>query len=199
MPSPSPDGGATGALTPLTIDPSLFPATYQAVILPPQAVAQACQDLDGIAADASVDPAGCKPEPRGVDTDSTSLVVGTDPEDRATISVELARVQSTLSEREALWEQCTDVTATSNGVTTQVRTEIVPPPPIGADETLALRRTVTSGGAAGEVTQSMLSLVAQVDDIRITATYMSFGELEPDSATLDGLFTAAVQKVTQGG
>lgn len=200
--SATPTTGATpgsGSLAALTIDPSVFPSTYQAVVLPPQAVAQASQDLDGIASGASVDPAGCKPELRGVDADSTSLVVGTDPADRATISVELARVTTSLEDRKALWEQCSEVTATSNGVETMVSTELVPPPPIGADDTLALRRIVTSGGQAGDVTQSMLSLIAQVDDVRITATYMSFGELDPDAATLDQLFTAAVQKVKAGG
>ncbi|MGB6183120.1 MAG: sensor domain-containing protein [Rhodococcus sp. (in: high G+C Gram-positive bacteria)] len=189
----------SGSLTALTIDPSIFPAEYQAVVLPPQAVAQAAQDLDGIATGASVDPAGCKPEPRGSDPDSTSLVVGTGPDSRATISVELARVNTSLEDRKALWEQCSDVTASSNGVETTVSTELVPPKPLGGADTAALRRTVTSGGQAREVTQSMLSLIAQVDDIRITATNMSFGEMDPDAATLDRLFTAAVQKVQAGG
>ena len=169
------------------------------MVLPPQAVAQAAQDLDGIAADASVEPTGCKPEARSSDPDSTALLVATDPDDRATISIELSRVDTTLEDRKALWEQCSEVEATSAGVTSLVTTDIVPPPPIGADDTLALRRTVTSGGQAGEVTQSMLSLLAQVDDVRVTATYMSFGELTPDSATLDRTFTAAVQKVKAGG
>ncbi|MBY6541034.1 sensor domain-containing protein [Rhodococcus sp. BP-349] len=195
--SASPD--AAGSLSALLLDPSTFTAPYQAVVLPPQAVAQAAQDLDGIAADASVEPAGCKPEARSSDPDSTALLVATDPENRATISIELSRVDTTLEDRKALWEQCSEVEATSSGVTSLVTTDIVPPPPIGADDTLALRRTVTSGGQAGEVTQSMLSLLAQVDDVRVTATYMSFGELTPDSATLDRTFTAAVQKVKAGG
>lgn len=195
--SASPD--AAGSLSALLLDPSTFTAPYQAVVLPPQAVAQAAQDLDGIAADASVEPTGCKPEARSSDPDSTALLVATDPENRATISIELSRVDTTLEDRKALWEQCSEVEATSAGVTSLVTTDIVPPPPIGADDTLALRRTVTSGGQAGEVTQSMLSLLAQVDDVRVTATYMSFGELTPDSATLDRTFTAAVQKVKAGG
>ncbi|WP_204867680.1 sensor domain-containing protein [Rhodococcoides corynebacterioides] len=195
--SASPD--AAGSLSALLLDPSTFTAPYQAVVLPPQAVAQAAQDLDGIAADASVEPAGCKPEARSSDPDSTALLVATDPENRATISIELSRVDTTLEDRKALWQECSEVEATSAGVTSLVTTDIVPPPPIGADDTLALRRTVTSGGQAGEVTQSMLSLLAQVDDVRVTATYMSFGELTPDSTTLDRTFTAAVQKVKAGG
>ena len=41
-------------------------------------------------------------------------------------------------------------------------------------------------------------VVGQVDDVRITATYMSFGEGEPDTATLDLVFREAVQKVKNG-
>ena len=55
-----------------------------------------------------------------------------------------------------------------------------------------MRQTVTSGEGAGTVTQSMLTLVAQVDDVRVSATYMSFGDGKPDSATLDQVFTEAV-------
>ncbi|MFW0873657.1 sensor domain-containing protein [Rhodococcoides corynebacterioides] len=189
---------AASALAALTLDPSVFPSTYQAVVLPPQAVAQAAQDLDGVAAGASVDPAGCKPDRPTADPDATSLVVGTDPVNRATVSVELARVSDTLESLRSRTEECGTVRTTAGGVTAEVVSELVPPPPLGADDTLAVRRTVSSGGGADEITQSMLSLVGQIDDVRVTATYMSFGAGEPDTATLDLVFREAVQKVKNG-
>lgn len=195
VPETTPNTPEGDDLSALLIDPSMFPPAYQAVVLPPQAVAQAAQDLEGIAAGATVEPPVCVPEPRSADPSATALMVATQPEDRATISIELSRVDTTLAEREDLWQECAEVQATSAGVTSTVRTEVVPPPPLGVDETLALRREVSSGGQAGEITQSMLSLLAQVDDVRITATYMSFGALQPDTATLDRVFTDAVQKV----
>jgi hypothetical protein len=198
--SPSPSSAAplssppvAGNLDALLLDPSVFPSPYQATVLPQQAAAAAAQDLDGIAADASVDPAGCKPRARGTAADSVALVVGTDNETRSTISVELTRVRDALADQRAQWEQCPSVKATSNDVVSTVTTDLVPAPPIDADDTAAYRRTVTSG--SGEVTQSMLSLVAQKSDVRITATFMSFSGDTPDSATLDELFTQAVQKV----
>ncbi|MGU3433361.1 sensor domain-containing protein [Actinomycetes bacterium M1A6_2h] len=182
-----------GTLDTMLINPSVFPSPYQAVVLPQQAAAAAAQDLDGIGADASVDPVGCKPSARGTTADSTALVVGTDNDTRATISVELTRVRDSLADQRSQWEQCPSVKATSDDVVSTVTTDLVPAPPIDADDTAAYRRTVTSG--SGEVTQSMLSLVAQKSDVRITATFMSFSGDTPDSATLDELFTRAVQKV----
>ncbi|GGG08355.1 hypothetical protein GCM10007304_23050 [Rhodococcoides trifolii] len=182
-----------GGLDTMLVDPSVFPAPYEAVVLPQQAAAAAAQDLDGIGADASVDPAGCKPSARGTAAGSTALVVGTDNETRATISIELTRVRDSLADQVSQWEQCPSVQATSNDVVSTVTTDLVPAPPIDADDTAAYRRTVTSG--SGEVTQSMLSLVAQKSDVRITATFMSFSGDTPDSATLDELFTQSVQKV----
>ena len=44
----------------------------------------------------------------------------------------------------------------------------------------------------------MLTLLAQVGDVRIAATYMSFEQGATDGATLDEVFTAAVQKVKAG-
>ena len=61
-------------------------------------------------------------------------------------------------------------------------------------------RTVRSGRTGGTVTQSMRTLIAQIADVRVQATYMSFGA-DPgsaDTAVLDDLFIAAVQKVRTG-
>lgn len=176
--------------------PEDFPAQYQALVLPEQAVEQAATDLDGIPPGAKVDPAGCKPPAQNFGPDGTALIVGTDNAARSTISVELTRVDGSLASRADEIGRCLELTTTKNGATAMVATTILPAPPVNADDTLALRQTVTSGTADRTVTQSMLRLLAQVDDVRISATYMSFGDGSPDSATLDQLFTEAVLEVT---
>ena len=41
----------------------------------------------------------------------------------------------------------------------------------------------------------MVTLIAQVGDVRVSATFMSFGDAKADTVALDEVFTAAVQKV----
>ncbi|WP_072802292.1 hypothetical protein [Rhodococcoides yunnanense] len=192
--SPTPVAAGDADLGALLLDPSQFPAPYDAIVLPPQAIAQALPDLTGIPAGAEVSPAGCKP----ADPASAALVVGTDNANRATISIELTTVADPLSTREEQLKTCTEVRATKSGATSTIRSTITPAPPIGADDTLAVKQTVSSGSGADSVTQSMLTLMAQVEQTRISATYMSFDDSAPDAATLDELFTAAVQKVKAG-
>ncbi|WP_206488281.1 DUF5642 family protein [Rhodococcus sp. KRD162] len=201
-PEPSAGGTTTSQsdvdLNTLLIDPSSFPAPYDALVLPQQAISQAAPDLSGIPAGAQVSPAGCKPADQDFSPEGTAMIVGTDNDSRSTISIELTAVDEPLSARKKQLEQCGEVTATKSGATSTVTSTLTPPPPIGADETLAVRQTVASGAGGDAVTQSMLTLMAQIDDIRVSATFMSFGSETPDTATLDELFTSAVQKVKQG-
>ncbi len=189
------DGQDLGALL---IDPSQFPAPYEAIVLPPQAIAQASPDLTGIPAGAEVSPAGCKPTEPSSAPSGAALIVGTDNANRSTISIELTVVEEPLSVREDQLQQCGEVEATKSGATSVIRSTISPAPPINADETLAVKQTVNSGTGTDSVTQSMLTLMAQVDDVRIAATFMSFDDSAPDAAVLDELFTTAVQKVNAG-
>ncbi|MFE3291561.1 sensor domain-containing protein [Rhodococcus sp. NPDC059234] len=197
-PAASADGTTAriaASLDSMLLTPADFPAPYQAIVLSPQAVAQAAADLGGIPAGAKVEPAGCKPPTQDYGPDSTAMIVGTDNDKRATVTVELTRVDRPLAARKAEIGQCLDVTTTKDGATAHVTTKILPGPPIDADDTAAMRQTVTSGESGAEVKQSMLTLVGQVGDVRVSATYMSFGAGKPDSATLDQVFTEAVQKV----
>ncbi|WP_430332181.1 sensor domain-containing protein [Rhodococcus sp. ACT016] len=187
-------GDGSRPLAELLLDPAEFPANYPAVVLPPQAVSQAAPDLTGIAPGARVDPAGCKPPPQDYGPDGTAMVVGTDGTDRSTITVELVRVSTPLSEFGSEVVDCPEVTATRNGVNAVVRTTLTPPPRLDADETLALSRTVSSGQGDQAVTQTMITLVAQIDAVRVQATSMSFGDIT-NTAALAALFTSAVEKV----
>jgi hypothetical protein len=182
-------------LSKLLVDPSDFPARYEAIVLPAQAVAMAAPDLTGVSQGAVVDPADCAPPAQDFGPTGTVMAVGTDNASRSTISIELTKTDTPLDELAAQTERCGDVTVTDNGAESTVTTEITPAPPVRADDTLALRRTVRSGNDNEKVTQSMITLIGQVGDVRVSATFMSFGDAKADTVALDEVFTAAVQKV----
>ncbi|MEU2031755.1 DUF5642 family protein [Nocardia amamiensis] len=179
-------------------DPAQFPARYPAVVLPQEAVAQAAGDLDGMGRGAGVQPSRCAPPRQDFGPDRTAMAVGTDEATRATLTVELARTDEALASLRARLTQCGSVRVTRAGATTTVLTELDAPPPADADDAVALRRTVRPEAGGAGLTQSMRTLVAQIDDVRISVTYMSFDDEEPDTAALDALFSTAVRKVREG-
>lgn len=204
---PSDVGSAAGAssapeslvpLSDLLLTPAEFPAPFDAVVLPAQAVPMAAPDLVGVPRGATVDPADCAPPAQDYGPAGTAMAVGTDNATRSTISVELTRMETSLAVLEAQTEDCTSMTVTANGVTSIVTTQVLPPSPIAADQSLSLRRTVAApSSATGD--QSMLTLMAQIGDVRIAVTLMTFGEGAASTAALDEAFTTAVQKVRAGG
>lgn len=198
--STPPSASASSTAKPLAdllLTPAEFPSPFDAVVLPAQAVPMAAPDLVGVPRGATVDPADCAPPEQDYGPTGTVMAVGTDNASRSTISVELTRSDTTLTTLEAQTEDCTSMKVTANGVTSTVTTVMLPPSPINADQTLSLRRTVsTPSSATGD--QSMLTLMAQVGDVRIAVTLMTFGATESSTAPLDEAFTAAVQKVRAG-
>ncbi|MGY2005772.1 sensor domain-containing protein [Nocardia gipuzkoensis] len=178
-------------------DPAQFPPPYAAVTLPQEAVAQAAGDLDGMGRGADVQPSRCVPPHQDFGPDRTAMAVGTDDATRATLTVELTRTGEPLTSLRARTQQCGSVRVSRAGATTTVTTELDSPPPIDADDALSLRRTVRPESGGAGLTQSMRTHVGQIGDVRITVTYMSFAEGEPDSAALDALFATAVRKVRE--
>lgn len=178
----------------LLLPPDEFPEPYEAVVLPAEAVAQAAPDLTGIHPGSKVDPAGCLPPAQDYGPARTAMAVGTDNTSRATISVEVTTAAGGLDEYRSLLEQCPRVEATQRGVTATVVTDLGsdPKPPVPGAGTLALTRSVTSGKVTGGVTQSMTTRIAQLDDVRVTVTHMSFDSTPPDTAVLDEVFRDAV-------
>ncbi|MCQ4122246.1 DUF5642 family protein [Rhodococcus tibetensis] len=185
-------------LSALLLDPSDFPSRYQAIVLPPQAVSMAAPDLTGVPQDAVVEPSECAPPPQDYGPTGTVMAVGTDNVSRSTITVELAKTDAPLDELAQQTADCGEITVASSGAESTVTTDLMPAPPIRADDTLALRRTVRSGSDGDKVTQSMATVIAQVGDVRVSATFMSFGDASADTVALDDLFTKAVQKVQAG-
>ncbi|KAA0023371.1 sensor domain-containing protein [Antrihabitans cavernicola] len=185
----------SAALGSMLLESAKFPPQYAALKLAQPEAAQASEDLSGVAIGAKVDPGGCKPPQQDRTANGTAVVVGTDAATRATISVELLRTDSPLSVLRDQVGQCLDLTAEKNGVTSTVHTEVQPPPPSDADDTMAFTRTVSSGSGVTQVKQSMLTLIGQIGDVRTSATYMSFGAGQPDTAALDQVFTDALARV----
>jgi hypothetical protein len=172
-----------------------FPARYPAVVLPQEAAAQAAGDLTGVGRGSILSPDGCLPPEQRFGPDQTVIAVGTDNDSRATLTVELTRTQQPLSALRNQLKRCDKLRVARAGATTTVTTQLQAPPPIDADDTLALRRTVVPEVGGAGLTQSMQTLTGQVDDVRITVTYMTFSDAKADTAALDELFTKTVQKV----
>ncbi|WP_244975986.1 DUF5642 family protein [Nocardia huaxiensis] len=172
-----------------------FPAKYSAVMLTPDAAGQAAHDLDGILPGATVEPSACTPPTPGA---GPVVSVGTDDDSRSTLTVELVRIDQKLSTLRDQLQRCGNVKVSHSGTDATVTTELDPPPPLDADDTLALRRTVRSESGAAGTTRSMQTLLGQVGDVRINVTYMTFGDGKADTEALDSLFTTTVSKVRKG-
>ncbi|MEV5832125.1 sensor domain-containing protein [Nocardia sp. NPDC052112] len=185
-------------LSTLMPDAAQFPAEYEAVVLPPEAAAQAAGDLTGVGRGATVQPDGCVPPAQQFGSNQTAVAVGTDNRTRATMTVELTRTGQPLSALREQLKRCQQVHVSKAGATTTVTTELQTPPPIDVDDTLALRRTVVPQVSTAGLTQSMQTLTGQVADVRITVTYMTFGDAKPDTTALNELFTTAVRRVEKG-
>ncbi|MFZ2527152.1 MAG: sensor domain-containing protein [Rhodococcus sp. (in: high G+C Gram-positive bacteria)] len=177
-----------------------FPEPYVAVVLPPQAVAQAAPDLTGIPVGAKVDPAGCLPPTQDYGPDGTAMAVGTDNDRRATISVELVSGAASLGDLRTRLADCPNVEASHRGATATVTTvpESAPSPPAPGVDTLELSRTVRSGQGGDAVTQAMRTRIAQIGDLRVLVTYMSFGSGDPDLDALGIVYDAAVARILGG-
>ncbi|MFR9750333.1 sensor domain-containing protein [Nocardia sp. 004] len=178
-------------------DPAQFPAPYVAVVLPQPAVSGAAADLDGMGRGARVRPSRCAPAEQGFQPDSVAMAVGSDEVTRATLTVELLRTDEPLAALRARLTECGSVRVSRAGAATTVTTELDSPPRVAADDVLAFRRTVRSGSVGAGLTRSMWTRIGQIGDVRVSVTYMSFAEGEPDSAALEALFVTAVRKVRE--
>lgn len=176
-------------------DPAQFPDRYPAVVLPPDAAAQAAGDLDGVARGAQVDPADCAPPEQQYGPDHTAVAVGTSEENRATLTVELVRTRIPLSSLAEQLRRCGDIRVSGVGPTTTVTTTLATGPAVEADDSLSLRRVVAPDVGGVGLTQRMRTHVAQIDDVRVLVTYMIFGDGPQDDAALEELFATAVDKV----
>ncbi|NEW43701.1 sensor domain-containing protein [Nocardia cyriacigeorgica] len=182
-------------LATLLPDPQEFPDRYPAVVLQPEAAGQAAGDLDGVGAGASVSPAECTPPETYPGPDRLAVAVGTDDAARATLTVELTRTDQPLVRLRNQVQQCERIRVSRSGTASTVTTELEQAPQVDADDAMALRRTVAPDVGGAGLTQSMSSLLAQVGDVRIAVTYMSFSDAQPDVEALEQLFRTTVDRV----
>ncbi|RMI30174.1 DUF5642 family protein [Nocardia stercoris] len=185
-------------LSTLLPGPEQFPNGYAVLTLPPDRARQAGTDLAGIPAGSATDPADCAPPVPPPGTDDPAAEVGSDDTTRTSITVELTRDTEPLATLRDQLERCTVVRTLGGSITKTVTTELLPPPPADADDTLALHRTVAGAVGGPGLTQSTTALIAQIDDVRITVASLIFGDAPADTTALDQVFTAAVDRVRAG-
>ncbi|WP_245568685.1 sensor domain-containing protein [Nocardia concava] len=190
----TPAANADGGLAKLLPDPSQFPSRYTAIVLPADTAKQAADDLNGYLPGAQVDPSTCMPAtPSG----GPVAAVGNDDDARTTLTVVLTRSTQPLSALRDQLQQCGTVRLGHSGSTSIVTTELNPPPPVNADDSLAIKRTVSMEHSQTGLKHTMQSLVGQIGDVRINVTYMTSGSTS-DGEGLDALFTTALRKVRKG-
>ncbi|MBO0852957.1 MAG: sensor domain-containing protein [Nocardia sp.] len=170
-----------------------FPPDFSTATPTGDGAVAAIADLTAIPAGAQVDPADCAPQ--RADPNATGVEVGTGSDGRSTVTVVLTRTGEPLSAARERLSRCKTVRARHEAIDRTITTELLPPPPVDADDSLAFGRT-TAGGPAGSGADPVLrTLLAQIGDVRVQATTMAFGSNQPDATAVDQVFTAAVGDV----
>ena len=186
----------------LLIEPDRFPARYPAGVLHGADVRRALQDIDGIPSGSVVTPATCAPEPlasehtavaQGINTDTFSVLLVTVTRPAPPLSARIDQLRACPSFTVG---QGVDAPPQAGGAPTTVAVSMLPAPPVDADDGCAIDQTVTTP----DFVRRTLTFVAQIEDTRITSTWLHDGApVDPDTASLDALFSDAVLKVRRGG
>lgn len=183
-------------LADLLIGPDRFPARYAATVLDATAVYRVLQDIDGVPGGSVVTPAKCAPPP--IAPHDSAAAQGNDSQDASSLIVAVTRPAPPLRARVEQLTACPSFTAAHGPDTSTVTATLLPPPPVDADDSYAVEQTVT--GPSGSVRRT-LTLVARIGEVQLSATWMQDGaqDAEPDSQSLDPLFTDAVLMVRRAG
>jgi hypothetical protein len=183
-------------LADLLIGPDRFPARYPATVLDATAVYRVLQDIDGVPGGSVVAPQICAPPP--IAPHDSAAAQGNDSQDASSLIVAVTRPAPPLRARVEQLTACPSFTAVHGPDTSTVTATLLPAPPVDADDSYAVEQTVTA--QSGSVRRT-LTLVAQIGDVRLSATWMQDGtpDTAPDSQSLDTLFTDAVLMVRRAG
>jgi hypothetical protein len=196
VPQPLSGVGETGPPVPvadLLIDPSGFPAHYPAAVLDDGKLHRVLQDIDGVPAGWVVSPPDCAPPE--LKHAETAAVEGVDSASAGRLIVVVTRPAPELSSRVEQLRGCASFTARRGEDTSAVKATLMPAPPVDADDTYAVDQTVTTSGSE----RRMLTLAAQIGDTRVSATWLQEPAVdEPDTTSLDTLFSDAVLNVRRG-
>lgn len=180
---------ATIPLPELMLEPSAFPPEYPAASLDAGAAQSALALVDGVPPGGRVSPAECQPAAAPRQIAAMEGVHG----DTTTLRVMLVRGVGPLSARRDQVARCStfSVTTDTNG-SWDVSAQLLPPPVLDIDDAFAVEQTQTGSGVFGGLT-----LVGQVSEVRVIAQLTGLPGQQLDTAVLDQVFTAAVQKVRQ--
>jgi len=183
----------------LLIEPTRFPSQYPAAALPPKDVDRVLSEIDGVAAGSEVTPPECAPLP--MLTQQKAAVQGTDEESGNRLIVTVTRPVPSVRARVAQLTDCPSFTSTTGAdpdEVSEVTVDLPPAPPVDADDSYAVDQTVTAASASEPDTRT-LTLVALIEDVRVTASWQQHGSSDdtPDTQALDTLFTDAVLKVRE--
>jgi hypothetical protein len=177
----------------LLIDPSRFPAQYPAAVLDDTAVYRALQDIDGVLVGAVVVPRDCAPPELG--QGDTAAAEGIDSATASSLIVVVTRPAPPLRSRVDQLRECASFAAGRGEDTSTVTVTLLPAPPVDADDTYAADQTVKTPNSV----RRTLTLAAQIGETRVSATWLQDPAVDdPDTASLDTLFTDAVLKVRRG-
>ena len=147
----------------------------------------------GVPAASVVDPPQCAPPPTPQDA---AAVRGVDSQDASSLIVTVTRPAAPLRERAEQLAACPSFTAVVGPAISALTVSVLPAPPVDADGSYAVDQTVTVDGSV----RRTLTLAAQIDDVRVSATLLHEGtDTAPDTETLNTLFTDAVLKVHRVG
>ncbi|RDH75258.1 hypothetical protein DVS77_27845 [Mycolicibacterium moriokaense] len=151
-------------------------------------------EIDGVAAGLEVTPPECVPLP--VLAEQKAAAQGIDDESGARLIVTVSRPVPSVRARVTQLADCSSFTTAGAGQVSEVTVELPPAPPVDADDTYAVDQTVTPE-SSGQTATRTLTLVALVQDVRVTASWQRQGAADesPDTESLDALFTDAVLKV----
>lgn len=174
---------ATTPLSELMLEPSAFPPEFAAAPLRAAAAQGALALADGVPPGARVTPPECQPAAPA----EAAALEGV--HDDITLRVMLSRGSGALAARRDQLTGCARFSVATDTGSWDVRTELLPPPVLDVDDAFALEQIQTNETAGG------LSLVGEVAGVRVTAAMTGAPARELDTAVLDQVFTAAVQKL----
>jgi hypothetical protein len=189
---PGADDHAPVPVVDLLIEPERFPARYPAAVIDETAVSRVLQDIDGVPGGSVVTPPQCAPAPLA--PHHTAAAQGIDSDDASSLIVAVTSPAPPLHTRVEQLTECPSFTAVRGADTTSLTATLLPAPPVDAEDSYAVDQTVTLPSGA---MRRMLTLVAQVGEVRLSATWLYDGDpgVAPDTQALDTLFTDAVLKV----
>lgn len=190
-----------------------FPDSYTVSDLAERDAEEALHKLAGTLPNSRVLPGRCVPEDELLDPSNTVVRVAEAQQTGTQILLTLAKAeaaeaaagQESLTPAEDVavpsWvervESCGYFSTLVGTRFTEVETTLQPPPMTMADQSYAYTRRVVVGDQESIGTRHMVTFVATVGGYRVTAT--ALGELgyAPDPASLDNIFSSAVQKLAE--